>query len=107
MTLSSSLSARAVCFRDSPHHPPSLHPLCINQQALVAKLLSKLDLYISEKDKKHHKFKEAVAADIEEKLQVPGGASLLATIGYVYKQEAIKFSGGFLGIVGYSKEPER
>jgi hypothetical protein len=69
-------------------------------QELVAKLLSKLEVYINDKDKKHAKFRAAVKADIEEKLQVPGGASLLATIGYVYKQEAIKFSGGFLGIGG-------
>lgn len=64
------------------------------------KLLSKLEVYVNDKDKKHKKFREVVAADIEEKLQVPGGASLLAAIGYVYRQEAIKFSGGFLGIGG-------
>lgn len=63
-------------------------------------MLNKLEVYIADKDKKHKKFKEFVEADIEEKLQVPGGASLLAVVGYVYKQEAIKFSGGFLGIGG-------
>lgn len=67
---------------------------------MAAKLLSKLEVYIKDNDKKHKKFRDAVAEDIEEKLQVPGGASLLATVGYVYRQEAIKFTGGFLGIGG-------
>src|SRR4051812_33096719 len=72
-----------------------------HSQELVAKLLSKLDVYIKDGDKKHAAFRKAVQADIKDKLQVPGGATMLDTIGYVYKQEAVKFSGGFLGIGGF------
>ena len=69
-------------------------------QELVEKLLKKIEVYVSDSDSKHKKFKELIEQDIEDKLQVPGGATLLFTVGYVYRQEAMKFSGGFLGIGG-------
>eukprot|EP01087_Luapelamoeba_hula_P022433 TRINITY_DN801_c0_g1_i1.p1 TRINITY_DN801_c0_g1~~TRINITY_DN801_c0_g1_i1.p1 ORF type:complete len:401 (+),score=115.15 TRINITY_DN801_c0_g1_i1:100-1302(+) len=68
------------------------------QNELVDALLAKVDVYIqSEKkgDKKHVEFRHFVDKDVKAKLDVPGGASLLATLGYVYKQEAVKFTGWF------------
>jgi hypothetical protein len=42
-----------------------------------------------------------VAAEIEEKLNAPGGPSLLAHIAYVYTQEAKSHSGRWLGLEGF------
>jgi hypothetical protein len=46
-------------------------------------------------------FSEIVAAEIEEKLNAPGGPSLLAHIAYVYTQEAKSHSGRWLGLEGF------
>lgn len=42
-----------------------------------------------------------MAAEIEEKLNAPGGPSLLAHIAYVYTQEAKSHSGRWLGLEGF------
>jgi len=67
------------------------------QKTLYEQLVQRMDPFISGY-KKHKQFKQAVKEDINQKLQVPGGASLLYTVGYVYNQEAVKAMGRFLGI---------
>eukprot|EP00005_Dracoamoeba_jomungandri_P002305 CAMPEP_0174261448 /NCGR_PEP_ID=MMETSP0439-20130205/11437_1 /TAXON_ID=0 /ORGANISM="Stereomyxa ramosa, Strain Chinc5" /LENGTH=411 /DNA_ID=CAMNT_0015345927 /DNA_START=120 /DNA_END=1355 /DNA_ORIENTATION=+ len=74
------------------------------EQELVDKLLAKIQVYIDDKDRHKKNFVKFLKEDIDEKLLVPGGGSLLFIIGYAYKQEAIKHMGGFLGFTGIWEE---
>lgn len=68
------------------------------QDRLVELLKAKLRPFVHGYQKE---FSEIVAAEIEEKLNAPGGPSLLAHIAYVYTQEAKSHSGRWLGLEGF------
>eukprot|EP01006_Ploeotia_vitrea_P027288 TRINITY_DN60134_c0_g1_i1.p1 TRINITY_DN60134_c0_g1~~TRINITY_DN60134_c0_g1_i1.p1 ORF type:complete len:407 (-),score=61.08 TRINITY_DN60134_c0_g1_i1:295-1482(-) len=61
---------------------------------LVEALSAKLKLYAENKKQ----FEQELEEDIEEKKSSPGGAALLRTIGYVYREEAKLHAKKFLGI---------
>jgi len=64
-----------------------------NLRRLIQNLQHKLALFVSGQVED---FNRAMAEDIQEKLEAPGGPSLLAHIGYVYSQESAKQ----LGVIG-------
>lgn len=68
------------------------------QDRLVELLKAKLRPFVHGYQRE---FSEIVAAEIEEKLNAPGGPSLLAHIAYVYTQEAKSHSGRWLGLEGF------
>jgi len=63
----------------------------------VEQLLAKLEPYMSGKDKNYVSQK----ADIDEKLEAPGGPVLLHHVAYIYIQEAKKNMGRFFGVEGF------
>jgi len=67
------------------------------KDALVAELLKKLEPHMLGNDPG---FKNQLA-DIQEKLEAPGGPALLRYVSYIYIQEAKKNLGRFLGVEGF------
>uniref|UniRef100_A0A6B2L580 J domain-containing protein n=1 Tax=Arcella intermedia TaxID=1963864 RepID=A0A6B2L580_9EUKA len=67
------------------------------KEKLAAILAEKLDIYIVKGDKAFNELKE----DVKEKLDAPGGPSLLEHVSYIYISEAKKNLGRFLGIEGF------
>jgi len=66
------------------------------QEQIAIILLDKLNLFLSDRGA----FLQAVHKEVEEKMQAPGGGSLLSHIGYIYTQESKQRLGRFLGIEG-------
>ncbi len=56
------------------------------ENELVLQLLAKIDDYVAGRTAL---FEEKLKADVEDKLESPGGASLLMPLGYIYEQEGI------------------
>jgi len=67
------------------------------KKKLVEQLLAKLEPYMSGKDKNFASQK----ADIDEKLEAPGGPVLLHHVAYIYIQEGKKHMGRYFGVEGF------
>jgi len=65
---------------------------------LVAQLIEKIDDFVQGR---HEVFEQKLQQDISEKLEAPGGPSLLFQLGYIYQQEAKKHMGRFFGVESF------